>query len=505
MDGFRQTNDWLQVRAALSPDSPALIFQGQTWTFEQLNDLVNRLANYMINLGVRPNEHAGLLMPNSLAAVCCVFAIARLSAVLIPLNTRLTPEELAWQIDRADCAHVLCEAGMMDTVRRAVGDHISVHSLPHKAETLEESLSAETALFNKRIEGDLNSLQAIVFTSGTTGIPKGAMITYANHYWSALGSAMRLGTMPDDRWLACLPLYHVGGLAILFRSCLNGTAVALHDGFDGRAVMDSLRGEAITIVSLVPTMMGRLLRAGLNAFLAPSLRLILLGGAAAPPDMLAEAAAAGLPVAVTYGLTEATSQVATLMPDGTRVKPGSAGTPIDFTSIAIVDNAGNDLPPNTPGEIVVAGRTIMAGYYADPAATVERVKDGRLFTGDIGYLDEDGDLWILDRRSDLIVSGGENVYPAEVERVLREHPAVAQACVVGTPDQEWGHAVAALIVPQEPGAVSEDELIAYSRERLAGYKQPRIVRIVDWLPLTGPGKVNRRAAAEELARVVTTP
>lgn len=500
MDGFGITNDWLKERASLSPDAMALLIDGRSWSFGQLDARVSRLCHYLRSEGVGPGDHIGLLMPNSLAAVCCVFAIGRMEAILVPLNARLTSPELTWQSEHADCSAILCTDTMKAAALDAARRRIQVRALPQQAADFEELLTGFPATFEPEMPGDLASLQAIVFTSGTTGFPKGAMIHYTNHYWSAIASVARLGTQADDRWLACLPLYHVGGLAVLFRSCFYGTVVVLHDGFDVRAVMDSLREEAITMVSLVPTMLGRLLQAGLSRSAAPSLRLILLGGAAAPPRLLAKAADAGLPVAVTYGLTEAATQVATMEPERVPAKPGSAGRPLTFATIAIVDDAGRELPSQTPGEIIVEGPMIMAGYYNDAAATSEKLRDGRLHTGDIGYLDGDGDLWVLDRRSDLIVSGGENVYPAEVERVLREHPGVAQACVIGLPHPDWGQQVTAVIVPREPEQLDERDLLAFSRRQLAGYKQPKAVYVVERLPQTGSGKVNRRATAEELAK-----
>lgn len=498
MDGFGTTNDWLKERASISPDAMALLIDGRSWSFARLDALVSRLCHSLRGEGIGPGVHAGLLMPNSLAAVCCVFAVGRLGAVLVPLNVRLTSQELAWQIEHARCSAVLCSSDLAETAASATQGRIPLRALPRRAADLEKLLDGFPPTFEPEAPGDLATLQAIVFTSGTTGYPKGALISYANHYWSATASAVRLGTQADDRWLACLPLCHVGGLAVLFRSCLYGTVVVVHDGFDVSAVMDSLREEAITIVSLVPTMLGRLLHAGLTRSDAPSLRLILLGGAAAPPRLLAEAAGAGLPVAVTYGLTEAATQVATIEPERVSAKPGSAGKALTFATITIVDNEGREVPRNTPGEIVVKGPTVMAGYYNDPVATSEKLRDGRLHTGDIGYLDEDSDLWVLDRRSDLIISGGENVYPAEVERVLREHPEVAQACVIGLPHPEWGQQVTAVVVPREPGRLDEGDLLAFSRKQLAGYKQPRAIYVVDQLPQTGSGKVNRRVMAEQL-------
>ena len=502
MTGWELTPDWLRARAAASPNSVALMIDDRAWTFSRLDVLVDGLCGYLTRRGIERGEHVALMMPNSLAAVACIYASARLGAVLVPLNGRLTAAELNWQIDQADCSHLLCLDTSEALAKTSIAGQVHLHVLPANADEVEALLLASSIeSFPSPQSHDPSAIQAIVFTSGTTGRPKGAMITYTNHFWSAVGSAFKLGVQPDDRWLVCLPLYHVGGQAILFRSCLYGTTAVVHDGFDVDAVMNSLATKRITLVSLVPTMLERLLRGGLSRAMAPALRLILLGGAAAPPALLAAAHAADLPVAVTYGLTEAASQVATAQPDEARRKPGSAGRSLLFSSIQIEDPHGR-LPAGEPGEIVVTGPTVMAGYYNDPADTDVTLRDGRLHTGDVGYLDEDGDLWILDRRDDLIVSGGENVYPAEVEQVLREYPGVAAACVVGLPHPEWGQQVAAVVVPVHGNVVTESELRAFTRARLAGYKQPRALVFADELPLTASGKVRRRNVAEQLAAML---
>ena len=494
--------DWLRARAEISPSALALVTGSRVYSYGQLDKLASSLQNALLHENISSGDHVGLLMPNSLVAVIAVYTLARMGAILVPLNTRLTTAELAWQVRRADCAHLLCAGPLATTGREAAGDRLPVHLLPVAGDEFEEWLGDRPIPTPDGLPVERPSWQAIVFTSGTTGFPKGALISYANHFWSAVGSAFKLGTQPDDRWLACLPLYHVGGLAILFRSCLYGSAVILQDGFKVAAILDSLANDGVTIVSLVPTMLQRLLDAGLSAATAPALRLILLGGAAADPSLLAAAHAAGLPVAVSYGLTEAASQVATMLPAGALAKPGSAGRPLLFTRVAVVDDAGHPAAANTLGEIVVSGPTVMAGYYRDSEATAAVLRDGLLHTGDAGYLDQDGDLWLLDRRGDLIVSGGENVYPAEVERVLRAHPAVAAACVAGLPHDEWGRQVAAMVVLRQP--VSEAELLAHCRRQLAGYKLPRHIMFVDGLPLTGSGKVQRAAVAQLLAERLET-
>lgn len=499
MDVTQVGTDWLRARAEASADALALVIEQRAFTFGELDALTSRLAGRLAAEGVTPGSHLGLLVNNSLAAVCAIFAATRLGAVLVPLNTRLSQAELAWQIERGDCDPLLCGEAFEAVARDAAGAR-HVVTTPTESEAFESWLDgAAVALHAMPSHRALDALQAIVFTSGTTGFPKGAMITFANHLWSAIGSAFKLGVLPHDRWLACLPLFHVGGLAILFRSCLYGTAVILHDGFRTEAIMESLMRDGPTLVSLVPTMLHRLLEAGLNGA-ASSLRLVLLGGAAASPELLERATIAGLPVAVTYGLTEASSQVATSHPGETRDKPGCAGRPLLFTRVAVLDEEGQALPAGVPGEIAVSGPTVTAGYYRDAQATGARRRDGFWLTGDVGYLDADGALWVLNRRSDLIVTGGENVYPAEIERVLLTHPSVTSACVVGLPHPEWGEQVAALVVLAEDESINAADLRAYCRERLAGYKQPRFIAFADSLPLTGSGKIERRAVVEMFAR-----
>ncbi len=515
MQQYQVATDWLRARAADTPEANALLVDGRWWRFGELDALASRLCDRLAADGARPDDHLAVLLPNSLAMVVTVFALARLGAVMVPLNTRLTAAEVAWQVAQADCTRLIYSP---QTVAQAADVPAKLPRLAIDSEQLAASSEQADAASDWSVATNdqppttnndpplatchslptLDHPQAIIFTSGTTGYAKGATITFANHFWSAVGSAFRLGVVPGDRWLACLPLYHVGGLAVLFRACLYGTAVVLHGGFDTAAVRYSLREDGITLVSLVPTMFSRLLHEGLTSGDTPALRLILLGGAAAPDSLLAEARAAGLPVAVTYGLTEAASQVATLLPDDVTRKPGSAGKPLLFTTVAVVDDEGNELPPGAPGEIIVRGPTVMAGYYHDEAATAATLRDGRLHTGDIGYLDADGDLWLLDRRADLIVSGGENVYPAEIERVLREHPAVALAAVVGLPHADWGQQVAAAVVLRSPGAATAEELLAHCHARLASYKRPRRLVLRDELPQTASGKVQRRLVADQL-------
>lgn len=480
--------DWLAAQARANPKGLALIFQEQTWNYAKLDQQTDILCSQLAGLHIPQGARIAVHLPNSAQYVALVHALARLGLILAPLNIRLSIPELAAQIDQINCNWLI--GGPTSDLAGLKKEGRTILTLSELQERPRHSFQS--------VPFDLQRLQGIIFTSGTSGIPKGVMLTFANHFWSAFGSAVRLGMLPGDRWLSPLPLYHVGGQAALFRCCLYGASLLLHAAFNLDEIKHSLQHESPTLASLVPTMLHRLLLQG--EWQAPHLRLLLLGGAAASTELIQAARSLAIPLAVTYGLTEASSQVATLPAPDSYLKPGSAGKGLLFTHIRLADEIGQDLPPGELGEILVAGPTVMSGYDANPTATQKAIQNGWLHTGDIGYLDEEGDLWLVQRRSDLILSGGENIYPAEVERALRSHPDIAEACVVGVADPEWGQRVAALVVLQPGKTLTIDELLAHSRTHLAGYKQPRQVEFVAELPQTASGKIDRREVLRHLSK-----
>jgi O-succinylbenzoic acid--CoA ligase len=343
---------------------------------------------------------------------------------------------------------------------------------------------------------DFAATHSLVYTSGTTGKPKAAVLTYGNHLWSAVSSALNLGLREDDRWLACLPLFHVGGLAILLRSAIYGTAAIVHEGFDPARVNAAIDRDGVTIVSVVANMLQRMLDERGDRPYPASLRCVLLGGGPAPAPLLQRCSALGVPVVQTYGLTETASQVATLAPEDALRKLGSAGKPLFGTELRIEASDGAVLPPGNEGEVVVRGPTVTPGYLNNPDATARAIRDGWLHTGDVGYLDEEGYLYILDRRDDLIVSGGENVYPAEIEAVLQSHPDVLEGGVYGVLDERWGQSPVAAVVLRAGAEVTPETLLAYCRERLAAYKAPSSIEFRAELPRNAAGKLVRRRLLE---------
>jgi O-succinylbenzoic acid--CoA ligase len=488
--------DWLAIRTHATPEAAALRAAGPVGTelsYAELDDRVETLAGRLAGAGVGVGDPVAICASTRPEFVTVVHAVQRLGAVLVPIDARLTTGEIEARLDRLGIEAVVCEEGTESAVVDATDDEAAVLSL-------DEPTAGASALSETRPEPfdlpawELEEPLAVLFTSGTTGEPKGVVLTLGNVLASATASAFRLGLCPDDCWHVPLPMHHMGGLAPVYRSVLYGTSLSLQEAFDPEATLEALAAADATAVSLVPTMLDRLLDAGE----LPELRFALLGGAPCPPELLERAQDRGVPVAPTYGMTEAASQIATARPETARTAPESVGHPLMFAEVTVVDEAGVPCEPGEPGELVVSGAMITPGYL-DDEVTNDRFVNGGLLTGDRGYRDESGRVYVLGRVDDVIVTGGENVDPEEVSARLREHPAVDDCAVVGIDDDEWGQRVAALVVPTDGTTPSQAELETHCREGLAGYKRPRTIGFADRLPRTASGTVDRAAVADRLA------
>lgn len=487
--------DWLGHRAQLFPDCLALIAGPERLSFGELDRRAHRAARQLAGLGVRAGTRVALLLRSGAAFAVLTQALPRLGAVMVPLNARLARPELAWQLADSRATALICDQALAPLATDAA------QGLP---DLIRVTVDGPEPVFGsiKEIGGaplrdrvDLSAVQGIIYTSATSGRPKGVLLTFGNHWWSAVGSALNLGLHRDDCWLAPLPLYHVGGLAILWRSVIYGIPVVIHETFDPEAVNREIDAGQVTLVSVVSTMLQRMLDARGPRPFPPSLRGILLGGGPAPVSLLETCVRLGAPIAPTYGLTETASQVATLAPGEVVRKIGSAGKAL-FPAEVRVDRDGRAVDAGEVGEILVRGPTVMLGYADRPDETARALHDGWLHTGDLGYLDAEGYLYIVDRQEDLIISGGENVYPAEVEAVLREHPAIEDAGVVGLPDPVWGQVVAAAVKVRPGSRIGEEDVKTFCAERLARFKVPGRVWFVDDLPRSPAGKMLRRAIRE---------
>ncbi|HET8845078.1 MAG TPA: o-succinylbenzoate--CoA ligase [Ktedonobacteraceae bacterium] len=501
-----QLPDWLTHCAETMPEHLAIQCGSSNWSFAELARQVEKLAGQLATIGVVENSRVALLAPNGLVYVAFVHALTRLGAILVPLNTRLTTEELHWQLNDVHAILLVSEVSMLERARTIVATGIALplatmHTTLSSAETSLVNLSSPdgepytSREVEKRPLIDLDATQVIMYTSGTTGHPKGVLITYGMQWWNAIGSALNLGHDPQDCWLACLPLFHIGGLSILMRSVIYGIRVVLLEKFDEVMVNRAIRQDGVTIISVVAVMLQRMLTAldheGEATRYPSTLRCALLGGGPAPRPLLEKCASKAIPVAQTYGLTESCSQAVTLAPADALRKLGSAGRPLLPVQLQIMDESSL-LPTNKPGVIYLKGPTITPGYADHPEATAWAFSNGWFSTGDIGYLDEDGYLYVLDRRSDLIISGGENIYPAEVESALLTHPAVAEAGVCGRDDPQWGQVPIAFIKLYPDSSATSSALLEHVRQRLARYKVPHALYFVQELPRNSSGKLLRR-------------
>ena len=533
--------DWLLEVARTAPDRLAVVDDaGARWTFAELADTAERLAVGLDRSGLRAGDRVAALLADGAPFVALVHAVRRLGAVLVPLNRRATAAELGPQLaevgarllvsDDTTAALARAAAAAAGTTMpdRAPGtatpgggtgmatpDRAPGTATPDRApgtdrrpgpgplvvpvDELERlgSRPGEPAAARLRALVDLAAAATIVFTSGTTGRPKGAVLRHANHRASAAAWAAFLGPRPADRWLACLPLYHVGGLAILDRAARWGVPVLVQRRFDPAAVARALVEDEVSHLSLVPTMLRAVLETHEGRPVPETLRAVLLGGGPTPAPLVLEATGRGWPVVPTYGLTETASGVTALPTGEAALRPGSAGRPLAGVEIAI-RVADRDARPGRVGaigeigEILVRGPVVFAGYDGRPVETAAVLVDGWLRTGDLGSIDEAGHLAVVDRRDDLLVSGGENVYPAEVEAVLRAHPGIEDAAVVGRPDARWGSVPVAAVVARPGASIDPVELAGFCRARLAGYKVPVAFRLVGALPRSAGGKLLRR-------------
>jgi O-succinylbenzoic acid--CoA ligase len=492
--------DPLTHRAGASPEATALVdaASGESRTFAALDRGVDRTAERLAALGLDPGDRLAVAVSPRPSAVDLVHACLRTGVVIVPLSPALTEPEYRARLAAAAPAAVVCDAGAAAPVAAAAGEGTPVRSLDEASEgSVVDPLAAVEPAGRVRHGWAADDPVVIPFTSGTTGEPKPVVLTARNLLASAGASALRLGLRADDRWLATLPLHHVGGLSPVLRLPLYGTTVVLRRSFEAGPAADDLDAHGITCVSLVPTMLERMLDA--RGTLADSLRVVLLGGAPASAALIERCRNYSVPVHPTYGMTETASQIATATPAEAFADPGTVGRPLMGYELRVVGPDG-ECEPGEPGEIVVSGPTVTPGYLDRPAATAEAFDDGGLRTGDLGVVDADGRLRVLDRIDERILTGGETVDPAEVGAALTDHPAVAEAAVVGLDDPEWGERVAALVVP----AAADDPpdraaLDAHAAGRLAGHKRPRVVEVVDALPRTASGTVDREAVRDRLA------
>lgn len=476
--------NWLKKRADLTPDRPALLFEGHTYTFSQVFAQSLKVSGKFPRIGLKKDSRAAVLLSNNPQSVFILYALQMSGVQAVILNNKLTAEELSWQLNDCGAEVLIYEADFSAKVGEieAEAQKVSTEELA--------GLPGQSAAVLE--EYDLEHVTTIMYTSGTTGNPKGVLQTYGNHWWSATASVLNLGLHDKDKWLCTVPIFHISGYSILMRSQIYGMAVVLHRSFDEKKVIEDIHSYDITVVSVVSTMMRRILAELGSNQLPGTFRCMLLGGGPAPRPLLEDCLEKNIPIFQTYGMTETSSQFATLSPEYSLERLGSAGKALFPNQIKIVDGKGHELPASTEGEIIVKGPNVTIGYLNREEETLDKIREQWLYTGDIGYLDSEGFLYVLDRRSDLIISGGENIYPAEIEGVLLSHPAVVDAGVIGVVDEQWGQAPVAFITVKSDYRLATAELLEFCGQKLAKYKQPKRFYFMESLPRNAAKKLLRR-------------
>lgn len=467
--------NWVKQRANLTPNRIAFSFNEEQWTFQQLHDLSVPLAYKLNACGLTNGKRVAILSPSTPQLIHVIYGCMQAQCEMVMLNGRLSKQELAYQIDDAEVDMILVADGECSKLQEDA-----------RILSFSQLNEMEPKPFDIACEWDDDFALTIMYTSGTTGFPKGVCQTVGNHSSSAISSALNLGISEHDVWLCTVPIFHISGFSIVVRSLLYGMKIRLYEKFDAFRCAQEISAGAVTKMSVVSVTLENIISIMEKEHLTahPNFTTMLAGGGPVPVDYLKRAIALKLPVAQTYGMTETASQTATLSNEDALTHLGSAGKPLFFNQIRIETKENKKI-----GEILVRGPHVTPRYIGK-FKNKETTNDGWLYTGDLGYLDKEGYLYVVDRRSDLIISGGENIYPAEIESVLLSHPAVKEAGVCGMNDEKWGQVPIAFVVKKEN--ISEQELVSFCKINLANYKIPQKIHFVNLLPRNGSNKLVRR-------------
>ena len=506
---------FLEDSAFNVPDRNAVVLGPTRLTYAQLDGAANQVANLLVASGIGPGDKVALSCPNIPYFPIAYYGILKAGAVVVPLNVLLKAREAAYHLADSDAKAFFCFEGTPELAIGAEGwagfndteactDFFLITADPaadspiEGARTMGQALQGQSPVFDSVVT-EATDTAVILYTSGTTGQPKGAELTHANMVTNALTCHRLFGEHPEgyDTHLVTLPLFHSFGQTVQMNAGFGqGATLVLVPRFDPEQALSLMESENVTFFAGVPTMYWALLGALDDSvdvdLIAVNLRMAIAGGSSLPVEIIREFKQRfGVQILEGYGLSE-TSPVATFSQRGRTAKPGSIGTPIWAVQCKLVDPDWGETPEGQIGEIAIKGPNIMKGYYQRPDATAEVMRDGWFRSGDLGRRDEDGYYYVVDRSKDMIIRGGFNVYPHEVEEVLMTHPAVSLVAVIGVPDEQHGEEIKAVVIRNEGDTTTEEELIGWAREQMAAFKYPRTVEFRDTLPMTSTGKILKR-------------
>ncbi|MCA1063983.1 long-chain fatty acid--CoA ligase [Rossellomorea aquimaris] len=500
---------YLAQNARKKPEKLAMVCEGRTYTYEQFNQEVNKLAHGLLDLGVQKGEKVALMMKNSDQFVLAFFAGAKIGAVIVPINFRLTSSEVHYILEQSESSVVFCDGEFEETITTAREGtnvlHVITTGTPRVVghHSFEKVVGVETREPSVLVSED-DDLE-ILYTSGTTGKPKGALFDHKRIFNVGLTMMISMGINEEERFLHIAPLFHSAQLNLfLISGVVLGATHIIQREFHPVKTLEAIQEHSITHFFGVPAMYTFMLQVPNAAdYDLSSIKRCGYGAAPMAPEVVRKS----IELFKTdqfynlCGLTEAGPGGILLTPEGHRTHFGKGGKAAFLTEARVVNEEGLDIEPGAVGEFILKGESIMKEYYRKPEETAKTIKNGWLYTGDLATRDEDGYITLVDRKKDMIISGGENVYSIEVEEVLYEHPAVLEAAIIGLPDETWGEAVCAVIVAKQDAVIDEQELKSFCRQKLAGYKVPRRIFVEEALPRNASGKILKYQLRQSLNTV----
>jgi len=499
---IKLTMPYLLERAAFKfPDRAAVVSEVGRWTYKTWEQNAKKRAQALAERGIKKGDHVATMFLNGHEVLETFLGLMKLGAVVVPLNVRLSGRELHYIMDHSDARALIFSHEFEKVIREIKGDlpkvsgfFMSGGEVPEDVIDFEK-ISRDSEPRDPQVEIREEDTACILYTAGTTGRPKGVLLSHRNCIWAAVNVTADVDMKSDYRVLLVFPLYHAAAFILLTTNLYMGSTNVTMRTFDPKRVMELIQEERINRMTFPPTVWNFILQLPhLDTYDTSSVRSLSSGAESMPLETkkqllkLFPKARLG----ETYGMTESAATITTLNPDDVLEKMASVGKPFVNVEIRLVDDEDVDVPSGEVGEILARGPNVMMGYYREPEATRDTLKGGWLHTGDLGRLDSEGFLYIVDRKKDMIITGGENVFPREIEEILYAHPMILEAAVIGLPDPEWGEKIHAVVALKEGQALNEQEVIDYTREHIASFKKPRSVEFVDRLPRSPAGKVLKR-------------